>query len=163
MTPRFRILTLLGALAVATAGAGGAPSTQTVAPVASSAAANRGTLFIVGGGAQPPALVARFVSLAGGPHARIAILPMASSEPEASGRAKAEELRGLGAEAFVVNVSGAAAESDSVVRLLRGATGIWFSGGDQSRLTTAVAGTAVLRTIHDRYRAGAVVGGTSAG
>ena len=78
MTPRFPIATLLGTLAVATACAGSAPRTQRATPVASTAAANRGTLFIVGGGAQPPALVARFVSLAGGPRARIAILPMAS-------------------------------------------------------------------------------------
>ncbi|HJP67857.1 MAG TPA: cyanophycinase, partial [Sphingomicrobium sp.] len=46
---------------------------------------------------------------------------------------------------------------------VRAATGIWFPGGDQSLLTAALGGSAVLRAIHERYEAGAVVGGTSAG
>jgi cyanophycinase len=108
--------------------------------------------------------VRRFVELAGGPgRARIAVVPMASAEAEATGREKAEELRGLGAEAFVLNLTRAQAATDSAARLLEGATGVWFSGGDQSRLTAALLGTPVLAAIRARYRAGAVVGGTSAG
>src|SRR3954470_9552849 len=46
--------------------------------------ATKGTLLIVGGGSQPDELVRHFVALAGGPgKARIAILPMASSEAAA--------------------------------------------------------------------------------
>jgi cyanophycinase len=123
-----------------------------------------GTLFIVGGGSQSPELVRHFVDLAGGPgKARIAILPMASSEAAASGAEKKAQLDSLGASTFVVNVTRAEADRDSVVRMLRAATGIWFSGGDQSRLTAALNGSAALREIHQRYVAGAVVGGTSAG
>lgn len=123
-----------------------------------------GTLFIVGGGSQSADLVRNFVDLAGGPgKARIAILPMASSDAAASGAEKKAQLDSLGASAFVVNVTRAEADRDSVVRVLRTATGIWFSGGDQSRLTVALNGSAALREIHERYEAGAVVGGTSAG
>jgi cyanophycinase len=50
-----------------------------------------------------------------------------------------------------------------VVRLIDGATGIWFPGGDQARLTGVLANTAAIRAIHARYRDGAVIGGTSAG
>ena len=88
---------------------------------------------------------------------------MASGEAEATGREKAEELRTFGADAFVVNVNRKEADADSVVRKLAGATGFWFSGGDQIRITRALAGSAALRAIHERYRSGAVVGGTSAG
>lgn len=124
----------------------------------------RGHLLIVGGGSQPPALVSRFVELAGGPgRARIAVIPMASEEAEEGGREKAEQLRGLGAETVVVNITRAQAQGDSAVRLLDGVTGVWFNGGDQSRLTDALLGTPVLRAIHARYREGAVIGGTSAG
>jgi cyanophycinase len=124
----------------------------------------RGHLLIVGGGQQPPALVARFVELAGGPgRARIAVLPMASGEPETSGREKAEELRGLGADAFVLQLTREQAMTDSAARLLDGATGIWFTGGDQSRVTPVLRGSPVLEAIRARWRAGAVVGGTSAG
>jgi cyanophycinase len=105
-----------------------------------------------------------FVDLAGGRgKARIAILPMATSDAVASGAEKKAQLDSLGADAFVVNVTRAEADRDSVVRLLRTATGIWFPGGDQSLLTAALSGSALLRAIHDRYDAGAVVGGTSAG
>ena len=124
----------------------------------------RGHLLIVGGGQQPPELVRRFVELAGGPgRARIAVLPMASGEPEASGREKADELRGLGAETFVLNLTRAQAMSDSAARLLDDATGIWFTGGDQSRVTPVLRGSPVLEAIRARWREGAVVGGTSAG
>jgi cyanophycinase len=118
----------------------------------------------VGGGSQPRDLVVQFVDLAGGPgKARIAILPMASEASAESGREKAEELRGLGADAFVLDLTRAQADADSAVRLVNSATGIWFPGGDQSRLVAHLQGSAVLRAIHQRYRNGAVVGGTSAG
>ena len=124
----------------------------------------RGHLLIVGGGSQPPALVSRFVELAGGPgRARIAVLPMASGEPEASGREKADELRGLGADVFVLHLTREQAMTDSAARLLEGATGIWFTGGDQSRVTPVLRGSPVLDAIRARWREGAVVGGTSAG
>ena len=124
----------------------------------------RGTLFIVGGGYQSPELVRRFIDLAGGPgKARIAILPMATEDALVTGAEKKAQLDSLGAEAFVVNVTRAQADDDSVVSKLARATGIWFPGGDQTPLAAALRGSAALRMIHDRYRAGAVVGGTSAG
>jgi cyanophycinase len=124
----------------------------------------RGHLLIVGGGRQPPELVARFVDLAGGAgRARIAVLPMASGEPEASGREKADELRGLGADVFVLHLTREQAMTDSAARLLDGATGIWFTGGDQSRVTPVLRGSPVVDAIRARWREGAVVGGTSAG
>jgi hypothetical protein len=48
---------------------------------ARTAAQTRGTLFIVGGGPQPPELVQEFVNLAGGAgRAHIIVFAMASSE-----------------------------------------------------------------------------------
>jgi cyanophycinase len=124
----------------------------------------KGTLLIVGGGSQPPELVRHFVDLAGGPgKARIAILPMATSDAVATGAEKKAELDSLGADSFVVNVTRAQADDDSVVRRLSTASGIWFPGGDQSLLVAALQGSAALRAIHQRFNAGAVVGGTSAG
>jgi cyanophycinase len=124
----------------------------------------RGTLYIVGGGAQPPELVSQFVALAGGPgRARIAVVPLASGDPAEAGRDKVEQLVGLGARAFSLLVTRSQAESDSAVRLLDSVTGIWFSGGDQVRVTPILAGTPLLRAMHERYRKGAVIGGTSAG
>lgn len=127
-------------------------------------AAGPGTLFIVGGGPQPPALVQQFVDLAGGKgHAKIIVFAMASEEGKESGESKAEDLRQLGADARNVWVTREQAGSDSVARLLDGATGIWFGGGDQVRLTRVLRGTPTEVAIQARYRAGAVIGGTSAG
>jgi len=126
--------------------------------------APRGYLFILGGGPRPPGLMERFVELASLPgKARILVLPMASSEADATGREQAEEFVALGAAARSFNLSREEASRETAVRALDDATGIWFCGGDQSRLTAALEGTPVAAAIHARYRAGAAVGGTSAG
>jgi cyanophycinase len=127
-------------------------------------AATRGTLFVVGGGPQPPALVEEFVRLAGGRGAaRIAVFAMASSDGLAGGEEKAADFRALGATATNIWISREQALTDSVATLLRDVTGVWFGGGDQVRLADVLRGTPTLRAIHARFAAGAVVGGTSAG
>lgn len=139
-------------------------ATLAAAPLAGQSAAGRGTLYIVGGGPQPAALVQEFVELAGGRgKARIIVFAMASASGLTSGEEKAEQLRGLGAQAQNVWITREQAMTDSVARLLDGATGVWFGGGDQVRLADVIRGTATERAIHARYAAGAVIGGTSAG
>jgi cyanophycinase len=126
--------------------------------------APRGPLYVVGGGPQTPAMVREFVELAGGAGtAKIVVLAMASAAGERSGEAKARDLRELGATAFNLWVTREQADLDSVAALLDGVTGVWFGGGDQSRLANIVRGTALERAIKARHAAGAVVGGTSAG
>jgi len=129
------------------------------------AAAQRGTLFIVGGGPQPDALVKQFVDLAGGRgKAHIVVFGMASEDGEKAGEEKAADLRALGAEAKNVWVNRAQANTDSVARLLDHATGVWFVGGDQVKLIAALRGTKTEAAMHARYeQGGAVIAGTSAG
>ncbi len=133
------------------------------ASVAPLDAQSRGTLLVVGGGPQPPALVQEFVRLAGGRDARIVVFAMASASGRTSGEAKAADLRALGATAMNAWLTRAQAGTDSAAHLLDGATGIWFGGGDQGRLADVLRGTPVLAAIRARFDAGAVVGGTSAG
>jgi cyanophycinase len=157
-----RTVLAAGALAASVLAACAPGMSATRGPAASAGA--RGSLFIVGGGAQPPALIDEFISLAGGAgRARIAVIPMASSAPEDAAREKVEQLVAAGARAFSLHVDRAQAESDSVARLLDSVTGVWFTGGDQARVTPIVAGTPLLQAIRARYRSGAVIGGTSAG
>ncbi len=130
----------------------------------SAAAPPRGHLVIVGGGPVPESVNSRFVALAGGADtARIVILPMASAEPAEAGQAREEIFGALGATAITLVLDTASANSESAIAQLRTATGIWFPGGVQSRLTAALLGTRALDVIRERYRAGAVIGGTSAG
>jgi cyanophycinase len=126
-------------------------------------AATGGSLLLVGGGPIPDAIVSRFVELAGGSgRAHIVLFPMASEDPDA-GIERAADLEKLGARVERILLDQAAAQTEETARRLDGVTGIWFGGGDQSRLTAVLAGTPVERAIHERYRAGAVIGGTSAG
>lgn len=138
-----------------------------LAGVSASAAAQspaKGHLFIVGGGTQPAALVQEFVKLAGGPgKARIVVFAMASVNGETSGEAKAKDLQKLGAQARNIWITREQADLDSIVHLLDSATGVWFGGGDQNKLTQALLGSKVERAIRARYVSGAVIGGTSAG
>ena len=159
MTATIRTRVLVALLA----GALACTSSRAAAPAATPAAdAPRGTLFIVGGGPAPDELPRRFVELAGGPAARIVVFPMASGVAS-TGPEKVAELEGLGARATSARLTRDEALRPESARLLDSATGVWFSGGDQTRLTAALAGTPVERAIHALYRRGGVVGGTSAG
>ncbi|HEY4216225.1 MAG TPA: cyanophycinase [Gemmatimonadaceae bacterium] len=132
--------------------------------IAAQARTPKGTLLIVGGGPQPPALVQQFVDLAGGSgKARIVVFAEASADGATEGEDKANDLRKLGAQAQNVWVNRAQANTDSVAHLLDRATGVWFVGGDQVVLDTILRGTKTEAAIHSRYMAGAVIGGTSAG
>lgn len=162
MRGRAAVLALLAVLPAGCASRGATGATGAATGSADGAPAARGSLLIAGGGPLPAGVTRRFVELAGGPgRARIVLFPMASGDTTA-GRALAAEWRALGVDARVVRLSRAQA-TDSAARLLDSATGIWFGGGDQNRLTAAIGGTPVERAIHARHAAGAVVGGTSAG
>ena len=158
------LLVTAAALAVPFSGRAAAqdPDARPLGALAPAAAPAGGPLLIVGGGRQPDALVTRFVELAGGPGAaRIAVIPLAGSAE--SGESKAEQFRELGAESFVLLTTAGEARGPAVRARLEQATGVWFTGGDQSRITAAMDGTPLLDALRARNRAGVVVGGTSAG
>jgi cyanophycinase len=120
-------------------------------------------LLIVGGGPIPDSLLERFVALSGGAgRARIVIFPMASEDADA-GIELSEDFQRLGASAERVVLTHEQADTAEAARRMDGVTGIWFGGGDQSRLTAALLHTPVEAAILARYREGAAVGGTSAG
>jgi cyanophycinase len=127
------------------------------------AAEPRGSLVIVGGGPRGEAITAKFIALAGGEgHARILVLPMASSLPE-TGPESVEEFRKHGVSAWSMNLTREQAMDASTARALDSATGIWFPGGDQTRIMAVLDGTPTGAAIRTRYTDGAVIGGTSAG
>jgi cyanophycinase len=129
---------------------------------ASAQAQTRGTLIVMGGGPWHDEVQKRFVELAGGSNGLILVLPMASASTD-SGRSSVAGWEELGGKARALVVNREEAMGADTAALFRGVTGIWFGGGDQSRLTAAIAGTPVEAAIRNRYLRGAVVGGTSAG
>jgi cyanophycinase len=130
-----------------------------VCGVAVPAFAQKGTLVIVGGGETGPDIVGKTLALAGGSRAIVAVLPQSSAEPDA-GDASVKMWQEAGArEAAKVGFQDKAAATAALQR----ATLIWMPGGDQTRFMKAIAGTGLADVIRQRYRDGAVVGGTSAG
>lgn len=125
---------------------------------------NKGSLIIVGGGDTPYAVQEKFVALAEWEgKARIAIFTMASTQFDEEAAEVSDEFRLLGAEVDVININREQADSEIVATQIASYTGFWFIGGDQNRLSTVLQGTRTLQVIEQRYLAGAVVGGTSAG
>lgn len=125
----------------------------------------KGHLFIVGDGADEKYILERYVALAGGPEkARIIVLPMASSIPDTVGMRHVSLLTSIGVRhAQYLVFSREQALRSEFADTLNNATGIFFTGGDQSRLAAVLVGTPVQQKLMELYRNGATIGGGSAG
>jgi cyanophycinase len=140
------------------------------APIASapSRRAAQGPVMPIGGAEETEPggeILERFIDLAGGTNARIAIIPTASDDPQRSGEGYATLFREMGAkEADWLRVERREdANAEEALSLLREATGIYITGGDQARLVRLLVGTLVMECIRMRNADGVIVAGTSAG
>ena len=95
---------------------------------------------------------------------KIVVFPMASSVPAETGPYEIEKLTAAGAryvEYHILTREEALDEQNAAI--LNGADGVWFSGGDQTRLTAALGDTPIHRRLLEIYEGGGVIGGSSAG
>src|SRR3954454_21551858 len=128
----------------------------------------QGTVIVIGGAedkVRDRLILGRFVALAGGREARIAVISTASSMgPEAGERYRAVFTE-LGAASVVPlhAVTRTQANDEHVARQVREATGVFMTGGKQLRLSSMIGGTRLADAITSRFEAGSVVAGTSAG
>lgn len=138
----------------------------------------KGSLVIMGGAIHPDTedIWQRIVALAGGKGASIAVIAAAAGNPEASAKRTIEILSRYGAESFFVpaaprlasrDVRKDAEDPDIATRVAK-AGGVFFNGGDQSRITQTLvradgSATALLKAIHEVHAKGGVLAGTSAG
>jgi cyanophycinase len=124
----------------------------------------RGQLVIIGGGTPNPRILRKFVDLSGGDKATLVVLPMASEDAPGAGQSAVEELTLAGARSVqTLILDRDLANTSSALALLRAASGVFFSGGDQSRLTRALKNTDAEVLLHEMFRGGAILAGTSAG
>ena len=109
-------------------------------------------------------VLARFVAVSGGDKADIVVIPTASRMNETGPRYE-KLFQELGAARVSVMDFDTRRDCHEANRLsrLEEATGIFFTGGNQLRLTTLLGGTPIATMIRRRNAAGATVGGTSAG
>ena len=124
----------------------------------------KGHLIIIGGGSRPDNIMEKIVQLAGGEKAKIVIVPSASSHPLKTALYQKKQFESHNPETvdYILSANNIV-DSDSNLEKLDDATGIFFSGGDQRRLSKLLLGTELLDKIKSIYDNGGVIGGTSAG
>ncbi len=129
--------------------------------------AQRGWIVPIGGAEEKvndPSILSRFVACAGGSDARIAVIPTASSLEE-TGPTYVElfESLGAGAATSLPYKSRAETEREDWLATLERSTAVFYTGGNQLRLSTILGGTPVATQVRRLNARGVVVGGTSAG
>ncbi|MBD2108594.1 MULTISPECIES: cyanophycinase [unclassified Nodosilinea] len=127
-----------------------------------------GALVIIGGAEDKEGdcvVLREFVRAAGGVDAEIAVMTAATSLPDEVGDDYTRVFERLGAKRVDVVHTDRREDSEREDNLekIKGATGIFFTGGDQSRIVEYIKGTPLNDAIQQRRQEGAVIGGTSAG
>jgi cyanophycinase len=133
----------------------------------------KGTLVIVGGGnTDGTGIVEKFIELAGGPNAKLIIVPTAggNKNPDGTIREYKEEQviagwlkRGLKNVKMLHTADPKAANTEAFVKDLREANAVWFDGGRQWNIVDSYANTLTLKEFHRVLERGGVIGGSSAG
>jgi len=123
-----------------------------------------GALFLHGGGVVDSEMRRRFVEIAGGKASRIVVIPTADTRDPLNAK-KLEVWQEHQPESveFLHVESRETITNAGFDRMLENATGVWFSGGKQSKLIDMYAGTLVEEGVMKLLSRGGIVGGTSAG
>jgi cyanophycinase len=129
-----------------------------------------GPVMVIGGAEDKlgeRVILSRFVQLAGGDRARIAVISTASSLGDAATDLYRHIFARVGAGAgSVIGLRPETREEANdprTVEALREVTGIFLTGGNQLRLSSVIGGTKLGAAILDAHGRGVVVAGTSAG
>jgi len=127
----------------------------------------RGWIVPIGGAEEKensPQILQRFLKLAGGREADIVVIPTASQLRNTGPRYERifGELGAARVTALDFDTRRDCEESGRLERLQQ-ATGVFFTGGNQLRLSTLIGGTSVARAVRQMNAAGVPVAGTSAG
>lgn len=127
-----------------------------------------GQLVIIGGAEDREkhcTILKTVLRLSGAEKPAVAIIAAASAEPEEAGEDYERIFGELGAASVRVLKldSRASARDRAALAGLEKASVAFLTGGDQLRLTSVLGGTALLRRLKQRFSAGLVLAGTSAG
>jgi cyanophycinase len=133
----------------------------------------RGSLILAGGIDPNPSIDSTFQTLAGGPGARIVLIPTASLPDTMPSEMLPEvlvflerrfkERFGVTSVAVLHTHDRTQANAESFVEPLRRATGVWMMGGFPERLVQSYLSTKVEAAVRELLNRGGVVGGESAG
>jgi cyanophycinase len=132
-----------------------------------------GTLIIVGGGnLTGTGIMETFINRAGGPAAKIVVVPTAGGNKDRDGKwiiYKEEEIiapwKKLGAENvhMLHTHDPKEANTEEFAKTLRDAKAVWFNGGRQWNCVDSYMNTLTYKEFHKVLERGGVIGGSSAG
>ena len=127
-----------------------------------------GQLIIIGGGEDKEGeckILREFVRRAGGRTARIAVMTVATSIPGELGLEYRDLFEKLGAD--IVDIVDTERREDASysrnLEIIENATGVFFTGGDQARITEILKDSEIDDLLHQKFDRGLIIGGTSAG
>ena len=125
----------------------------------------KGKLFIIGGGDRSDALMTQLITVSDlNKDDYIVVLPMASGEPVESYDYFKSQFQKLTTNPIVMmNFNKTTVSNVAMNDSLQNAKIIFISGGDQTRFMDVVINTPVYTSIHQAYKNGSTIAGTSAG
>jgi cyanophycinase len=126
----------------------------------------KGRLLIIGGHEDKKdgkLILRQLANLVG--NGKLVIATLASEQPDSAWEEYEATMRTVGVRHIhhLRIESRADAESPKSMKVLQGATGVFFTGGDQLRLTTLIGDTPVFSRCYEIFAKGGVIAGTSAG
>lgn len=125
-----------------------------------------GSLVVAGGNVQDPAIIGRFLELAGGVNASVVVVPTAAGgDVDALPWNVLEPLQKVGATNLTLlhTRDPKEADTDEFAAPLKNAAGVWFTGGRQWRIADSYLGTKTQEEFRAVLERGGVIGGSSAG
>lgn len=131
-------------------------------------AQKHGQLVIIGGAEDKEGectILREFLRRAGGMEARIVIMTVATGLPGEVGAQYVNifERLGVGEVRVVDTARREDGEDPQAIEAITEATGVFFTGGNQARITDLLKDTQVDQLLHKRFGEGLVIAGTSAG
>lgn len=120
-------------------------------------------LMMIGGGKRPNDVLEKFAQESG--NGKILVITWATSVPEASFNAIKKDF--AKASDVILVTSPTASEirekKEQFFNMLEEASAVYFTGGDQNRITEVLEDKEIYEKLHQKYNDGYIFGGTSAG
>lgn len=126
---------------------------------------SEGPLYLIGGHEAPQGNVLNSFAEAVGGRGPVALVTAATVDPGAAYRHYRESFIGMGVSEVVEVAVAERADAGraELVRTVGEAGGVFFTGGDQLRITSLVGGTPLEQALRSAWLRGTPLGGTSAG
>jgi cyanophycinase len=130
-------------------------------------ATHKGALVIIGGHEDRSGdkQILRAVADRLGKDGKIVVCTVASEQPQSLWEEYESAFRSLGVpHVYRLDIeSREEASSARAIRILEGATGVFFTGGDQLKITSQIGDTPTFSRMQEIFEQGGVIAGTSAG